>query len=137
MNNYRLLLLGFVTVSLVFLTGFEKSDDGPLVKSTSRVSSKASREKKIKNKISVLHVNDDSEHQRSLDLSMPFELSENTWLTTDKNIVVPGEILNMFATESKKTRFVDLDGQMLMSQEPEVDKKKSMDGAGILINLKQ
>jgi hypothetical protein len=30
-----------------------------------------------------------------------------------------------------------LDGQMLMSQEPEMDKQKSLDGAGIVITLKR
>jgi hypothetical protein len=45
---------------------------------------------------------------------------------------------DMFADEHKKTpRSLDLNGQMLMSQEPEADKRRSLDGAAIVINLKR
>jgi hypothetical protein len=44
---------------------------------------------------------------------------------------------SIFAAEKKRQRSLSLDGQVLMSQEPEADKKKSMDGAGISINLKR
>lgn len=147
MNKYRLLIAGFVTVTLVCLTGFEKPGvnaptEASLKAKEAQVSSKESsvdqKQKKTKNKISVMLGNDDIERQRSLDLSMPFTDSENTWLKTEKSRAVPGEVSNMFATENKKKpRPLDLDGQMLMSQEPEMDKRKSLDGAGIVINLKR
>ncbi|MEY3807075.1 MAG: hypothetical protein RI893_51 [Pseudomonadota bacterium] len=143
MNNSRFFLLGFVTVLLVFLTGFEKADD-TVEKSTNVTGTQINKEesaiatKKNKKKPSVLRINDEAELQKSLDLSMPFELSENILPKTEQSTVIPGELSNIFATEKKKKpRPVDLNGQMLMSQEPEADKQKSMDGAGILINLKQ
>jgi hypothetical protein len=144
MNNSRILLLGFATILLVFLTGFAKADEAAVEKSTNVTGIQSNKKenfitsKSNKKKLSVLRVNDDAELQKSLDLSMPFELSENMQLKPEQSTVIPGELSNIFATEKKKKpRPVDLDGQMLMSQEPEADKQKSMDGAGILINLKQ
>jgi len=81
---------------------------------------------------------EEAEFQKPLDLSMPFKDSENAWLTIEQNKAVQGESLNIFASEKeKKLRPLYLDSQVLMSQEPEVDKRKSLDGAGIVINLKR
>jgi len=44
---------------------------------------------------------------------------------------------SIFAATPKPPRTLLLDGQLIMSPEPEADKKKSMDGAGISINLKR
>jgi hypothetical protein len=72
-----------------------------------------------------------------LNLSIPFNDSENIDLKTEQNSIV-GESSNIFAAEHKrKPQPLMLDGQMLMSQEPEMDKRKSLDGAGIVINLKR
>ncbi|MGZ4995758.1 MAG: hypothetical protein ACXWFX_04565, partial [Methylobacter sp.] len=63
---------------------------------------------------------------------------ESAALTIEQNKAVQQESLNIFSSEkNKKLRPLDLDGQMLMSQEPEMDKRKSFDGAGIVINLKR
>lgn len=151
-KNYRLFLLGFVTVSFVFLTGFQKSGgtNASLAEKQAasvevkkdQIDSKESftklKQKKIKNRHLVPNTNEDTELQKSLDLSIQFKDSENTWLTTEQNRIVSGESVNMFfAEKKKKLRPVDLDSQMLMSQEPEVDKRKSFDGAGIVITLKR
>jgi hypothetical protein len=152
MKNYRLFLLGFVTVSFVLLTGFQKSrvNNAPLtekqaasvnvkkVQFNSKESPDKSKHKKAINKHLVPSVNEDAELQKTLDLTIPFKASENAWLKIEQNRMTQVETSNMFTTEKqKKPRRLDLDGQMLMSQEPEVDKQKSLDGAGIVITLKR
>lgn len=157
MNHYRLFLLSFVTASLVLLTGFEKPgvNNAPPPAKKQTVSTKVkevqskskdgpfkSKQKKTKNQRSVPSAKndatEDAELQKYLDLSIPFKDSENAGLKIEQNRAAPEESLNMFAAErKKKPRPVYLDSQMLMSQEPEVDKQKSLDGAGIVINLKR
>lgn len=151
-ENYRLFLLGFVTISFVLLTGFEKLgvNNAPLtekqaasvnvkkVQFNSKESPDKPKHKKGINKHLVPSANEDAELQKTLDLTIPFKASENAWLKIEQNRVTQVETSNMFTTEKqKKPRPVDLDGQMLMSQEPEVDKQKSLDGAGIVITLKR
>ncbi|TAN71451.1 MAG: hypothetical protein EPN17_01545 [Methylobacter sp.] len=153
MKNYRLFLLGFVVASLVFLTGFEKpgANTFPAEQQASFSEAKKNQSKNVKpgsvnskqktikhRRTSVQRVNDDAELQKSLDLSIPFNGSENAGLAIEQDRAVQAELSNLFATEKKKkSRPLYLDGQILMSQEPEVDKKKSLDGAGIVINLKR
>jgi len=133
MKNDRLFLLGFVTVSFVLLTGFQKPADH-------KSSVASANEKKVKyhkkalNKPSVASADKDAELQKTLDLSLP---SENVWLKVEPGRVGQAEASTMFTTEKKKPRPVYLDGKMLMSQEPEMDKQKSLDGAGIVITLKR
>jgi len=158
MKNYRLFIVSFVTASFILLTGFEKpgvnnalasAEKQVVLKDVKKVKSKESlvkpKQKKTKNKqeaVSVLRAKnsaaEEAEFQKPLDLSMPFKDSENAWLTIEQNKTVQGESLNIFASEKeKKLRPLYLDSQVLMSQEPEVDKRKSLDGAGIVINLKR
>ncbi|MDP1771804.1 MAG: hypothetical protein Q8L15_05920 [Methylobacter sp.] len=150
MKNYRLFILGFVTVSFVLLTGFQKpgvnhalltekqavSVDVKEVQISRKESPVKSKQHKTKNKHSIAIK---AELQKSLDLTVPFlKASENAWLKTEQNRMAQIESANMFADEQKKKlRSLDLDGQMLMSQEPEADKRKSLDGAAIVINLKR
>jgi len=153
MKNYRLFIVSFVTASFILLTGFEKpgvNDALPSANEVKKVQSKSKEslvkpKQKTKNKqeaVSVLRAKnsaaEEAEFQKPLDLSMPFKDSENAWLTIEQNKAVQGESLNIFASEKeKKLRPLYLDSQVLMSQEPEVDKRKSLDGAGIVINLKR
>lgn len=155
MKNYRLFVLGFVTASFILLTGFEKSGVhnvlSPAAKKTaSKEIKKVQSKSKLKNQKTEHKQKEDlvpsAENsaveeiklQKPLDLSLSFEDSENTWLTIEQNKAVQKESLNVFSSEKrKKPRPLYLDGQMLMSQEPEVDKQKSVDGAGIVINLKR
>jgi len=153
MKNYRLFIVSFVTASFILLTGFEKpgvNDALPSANEVKKVQSKSKESlvkprQKTKNKqeaVSVLRAKnsaaEEAEFQKPLDLSMPFKDSENAWLTIEQNKAVQGESLNIFASEKeKKLRPLYLDSQVLMSQEPEVDKRKSLDGAGIVINLKR
>ncbi|MDO9049189.1 MAG: hypothetical protein Q7U66_15835 [Methylobacter sp.] len=160
MKNYRLFILGFVTASFVLLTGFGKSGVNHALppaekqaasnevkekQSKSKESSVKSKQKKTKNKQKAASVPsaknsavEEVELQKTLDLSMPFKDFENPSLTIERNRVAQEESLNIFSSEKKKkSRPLYLDGQMLMSQEPEEDKRKSLDGAGIVINLKR
>lgn len=155
MKNYRLFLLGFTTASLIFLTGFEKAGvkNAPSKKKqTALIGVKTNQPKSKENHVnlkqrkktnkqkstSVPNPTENAELQKSLDLSVPFKIPENTWLKTEQNRRAQVESSNMFAAEKKKKQLpLYLDGQMLMSQEPENDKKKSLDGAGIVINLKR
>jgi len=153
MKNYRLFIVSFVTASFILLTGFEKPGVNNALPSANEVKKVQSKSKeslvkpkqKIKNKqeaVSVLRAKnsaaEEAEFQKPLDLSMPFKDSENAWLTIEQNKAVQGESLNIFASEkNKRPRPLYLDSQVLMSQEPEVDKRKSLDGAGIVINLKR
>lgn len=155
MKNYRLFLLGFMTASLGLLTGFEKpgvnnvalvekqaaSIEIKKVQSKNKESPANAKHKKTKTKHSMLNVKNsvakDAEVQKPLDMSIPFKDPENAWLKTEQSRIGLGESSTIFSTEKKKSQPLDLDGQMLMSQEPEVDKRKSLDGAGIVINLER
>ncbi len=82
------------------------------------------------------------EQAKPLDLSVPFKetnsLEPNTTVSKlDKN-KQPQES-GLFAKDSNKKpeSALQLKGGWLMSPEPEVEKRKSVDGAGIVINVKQ
>jgi len=150
MNNYRLFLLGFVTVSLVLLTGYGKTgvnNPSPTGRQSESVQIKKespvnSKQKKAKNKRLLEAARnsaaEDAELQKALDLSIPFKDTENAWLNVEQSPVSQEDAANVFiAEQKKKLRSVDLNDQMLMSQEPEMDKRKSLDGAAIVINLKR
>jgi hypothetical protein len=75
--------------------------------------------------------------QKPLDLSVPYPDIQKNGLLIESNSEPPPKTTNIFASENKKkTRPVQLDGRLLMSPEPEAEKQKSADGAGIVINLK-
>jgi hypothetical protein len=118
MKCCRAVLVGLVVVACVFLTGFKKP-----------VHNKGNSNKKH-------HVVKASKsQQKPLDLSVPqrvvsFEVPET--------IAVLGNTLPVAFTpdSQKKARPIELQGKVIMSQEPEAGKIKSADGAGIVINLR-
>ena len=154
-KTYRLFLLAFAAAAVVLLSGFKNPGvkNVPVAKKQSAsigvqktqpqseqrpVNSKQKKAPSKQRPPSAPRTTESAELQKSLDLSVPFKVPENPWLKTEQNRIAQIESSNMFATEKKKKpRPLYLDGQMLMSQEPEVDKKKSLDGAGIIINLKR
>lgn len=74
---------------------------------------------------------------KPLDLSVPFNDQEDFSLLIDKKKSGQGEIIEYFDSKPKvKPRPLELNGSFLMSPEPEIEKKKTVDGAGISINLK-
>lgn len=78
-----------------------------------------------------------SEFEKPLDLSVPYKDSENADLKIQQKSATQSRMTNIFASETnKKTRPLELDGDFLMSPEPEKEKLKSVDGAGIVIKLK-
>lgn len=149
MKNYRLSILGFVTVSFVLLTGFQKpgvnhalltekqatSANVKEVQFSGKESTVKSKQHKTKNTPSIAK---DAELEKSLDLSIPFKDSENAWVKIEQNRASQRDSLTGFAAgKQKQPGPVNLDGEMLMSPEPEADKRKSLDGAGIVITLKR
>jgi hypothetical protein len=79
-----------------------------------------------------------NEFEKPLDLSVPFKNSENADLKIEQKSAVQTRVTNIFAPETKKKpRPLELDGDFLMSPEPEAEKLKSVDGAGIVIKLKR
>lgn len=74
---------------------------------------------------------------KALDISIPFKASETVDLPDTKNSTQQNEKSNIFAADAKKkARRLGVDGSVLMTQEQEVEKRKSLDGAGISIHLK-
>ena len=79
-----------------------------------------------------------NEFEKPLDLSVPFKNSENADLEDGQKSTTQNLVANTLASETKKKPGpLELNGRFLMSPEPEVEKRKSFDGAGIVINLKR
>ena len=78
------------------------------------------------------------ELEKPLDLSLPYVDSENAELKREQKPAAQSGVSNIFSPETKKkVRSLELDGDFLMSPEPEAEKLKSVDGAGIVIKLKR
>lgn len=126
MKNYRIFLLSFVTFSGVFSIGLGK----PVEAGTTVIE----KSKKVVDKNNATEY---GELQKPLDLSIPYKDSENADLKIKQNVPAPSPETNIFAPETKKkSRPLQVDGDLLMSTEPEAEKRKSVDGAGIVINIK-
>jgi hypothetical protein len=77
------------------------------------------------------------EFEKPLDLSVPFNHPENADLKIEQKSSAQNGVTNIFAPESKKKRRpLEVDGDFLMSPEPEAGKQKTVDGAGLVIKLK-
>jgi hypothetical protein len=77
------------------------------------------------------------EFEKPLDLSIPFKNSENADLKIEQKSARQSQETNIFASGTKKKpRSLELDSDFVMSPEPEAEKQKSVDGAGIVIKLK-
>lgn len=83
-------------------------------------------------------IENENGQQKPLDLSIPFKtIDEAGWKNAKAQVAAEIRTSNLFASENKKSRRqVNLDGGVLMSQEPETEKQRSLDGAGIRLNLK-
>ncbi|NOT83443.1 MAG: hypothetical protein HOP02_01405 [Methylococcaceae bacterium] len=103
---------------------------GSVVKQSSQIDKK-SVNKPLDLKTTPVIVNNDL--QQSLNLSIPFESD----LPADQNSAAQNQKSNIFAPDAtKKPQSIRLDGNVLMTQELEAEKRKTLDGAGISINLK-
>jgi hypothetical protein len=77
------------------------------------------------------------EIEKPLDLTIPFADIDQSDRTAELNADNSLQKTNIFAAENKKkSRPIQLNGRFIMSPEPEAEKLKSADGAGIVINLK-
>lgn len=152
MTDYRIFLLIFLTVSWTFLSGLNKPIDNnmsAMEKQKTAVennlveaenSRKPAKTKQTTIKAGVTHNKNSTkrkELEKPLDLSVPFKEAENTNLKVEQTPAAQSRVTNIFAPETKKKpRSLELDGDLLMSPEPEAGKQKSVDGAGFVIKLK-
>ena len=75
--------------------------------------------------------------EKILDLSIPFSNSKDVDSLIELQRAGQRKSLDFFDTKTKKeARHIELDGDFLMSPEPQGEKLKSVDGAGLIINLK-
>jgi hypothetical protein len=117
MNLVRSALVGLVVISCFFLTGFKQP--------TSKHGLSSKNEQL-----------DDAKHQQKpLNLTVP--QNEVSFQEPPEVLTIAERILpETIAMDSKsKNREVELQGKVIMSQEPEAGKMKTADGAGIVINL--
>lgn len=117
MKCFRSVLVGFVIVACFFLTGFKKPVHH--------------HKPSTKNQ----HLVEAAKHQqKALDLTVP---QRDVSFEAPETIAISESTLPMvFTADSQgKARSVELQGKVIMSQEPEIGKIKSADGAGIVINL--
>ena len=123
MMNYRIVLLSFLAALWVFLSGFKL----PVKNDSSDIDNQKTT---VELKLAV------AENTGSPpDLSVPFKGFENG--DHEKNWAEPIETISIFPTDSqKKPRPLELNGGLLMSPEPQAEKRKTIDGAGIVINIK-
>jgi hypothetical protein len=78
-----------------------------------------------------------NEFDMPLDLSVPFKSAENSDYQIEQKELNQGGAADLFDLKTKKKpRSLELGGGLLMSPEPEAEKRKTVDGAGIVINLK-
>lgn len=70
-----------------------------------------------------------------LDLELPFKVSDGS--VEQNSLPPPPAATGIFAqSKERKPHAIRLDGTVLMTHEQETEKRKSLDGAGIAINIK-
>jgi len=149
MKNYRTSLLNIVTVAYVFLSGFVTADETMPTDEHLRIDNKIKEQNKYnrvlpkqeenKNMPSTIDTEFDSkdELQLPLDLSIPFKDVNNTEKKIEEHTQQQFVETNIFTPDTKKKpEQILLNGQLIKSPDPEVEKRKSVDGAGIVITLK-
>lgn len=139
MKNYQLFLLSFMAVPWLFLSGFTN----PAVADNLKPKAVAESHKTGRHGNTTEQPAMGQEQQaKPLDLSVSFKAIENgggntAAITPSPDKTSTNAMANLFAPEPKKTtRPLQLKGDLLMSPEPEAEKRKSVDGAGIVINVK-
>lgn len=86
----------------------------------------------------LLEAEQNFELQKPLDLSVPFKMDFDTDRSIDSKSQEALNDSRLFAGPGNlKTRAVRLDGRVLMTQEQEIGKVRSIDGAGIVINVQR
>jgi hypothetical protein len=157
MKNYRVFLLSLVTFSGVFSIGLGRPVDADTVtlekpkKAVQFESAEVEKTRKsqetnpvktitrrtsVNAKENVVVKSNNAEYselQKPLDLSIPY----NAGLKIKQNRSAQDAEPNIFASETiNKSQPLQLKGNLLMTPYPEAGKQKSVDGAGIIINIK-
>jgi hypothetical protein len=149
MNNYRIFVLGLMAVCCIFLSGFktvnhqtatgEEQKAVVTVKTANPVKQVSLKQLKVKKTQTSVNTTDDriEELQKPLDLSIPFIDSENADLKIEPDTQASALPVNIFASAGRtEPHPLQVNGGLVMSAEPEAEKRKSIDGAGIVFNLK-
>ena len=141
----RIFLLGCLTLSAMGLVTHSVKAVADIV---------VTEQTKVVSDVIVQPVNKKSQHKRKsviitppiriepdelykpLDLSVPFT-DQDSLDSLKEQSLGQTPALNLFDNKTKKpSRPLELKGGFLMSPEPEMEKKKTVDGAGISINVK-
>ena len=153
MINFRKFILNLLTASWLFLSCFvlvintvqaDTHSQKTATKSKSGLTHKKPQAPEKKTRRSGFGddqkdatLDDPDALEKPLDLSIPFKSTENTGLTTPSDSPTQSLIINIFTPETiKKPRPLEVEGDFVMSPEPEAEKRKSVDGAGFVIRLK-
>ncbi len=157
MKSYRVSVLAMIILAVFVMTdtvkASEKKSRGAARHKQIGHRTKAVKLAKVKRKRSltskVVVANTIQQHDKNtdienavqhkpLDLAVPFKGLEPSDATGHINSVQENSETTLFTGNDKNTQHaLQLKGQVVMSQEPEADKKKSVDGAGIMINLRR
>lgn len=79
----------------------------------------------------------ESGQSKPLDLAVPFKSFDSQSSKDSTKSITDSSGSALFAGSNTKQSGVELKGQVVMSQEPEADKRKSIDGAGIMIDFRR
>jgi hypothetical protein len=143
MRNYSIALLNLMMGFCLFLYGYAAVADTDVEKTNVSVSAEqdqtenktlAGRKNLPVAKEAPVPDADNADQAtklpKPLDLSIPFEVGENAGQKSKSNAASQ----DLFST--KKQRTLELSGSAVMTQEVEGEKQPSVDGAGIVLNLK-
>jgi hypothetical protein len=94
---------------------------------------KAKKHRLVADKNTVI---ENANQHNPLDLAVPFKVTQETDAKRPINGLQEKTDSPLFDNRNKQAA-VQVKGQFVMSQDPEADKKKSADGAGLMINLRR
>ncbi len=122
------LAIFFSTTSSVALAAAKKKHKKPPIEQVSQQESIAQ----------TANVEDPVITSNPLDLSLPFKADHGSNIELDTQMRNEAKDSLLFSSGNKaKKRNVQLGGRVLMSQEQEAEKLKTVDGAGIVINVQR
>ena len=159
---YRIFLFSFLSILWLLLSGFDDSvvvdtstsdksqkvivekdavatipADSKISVNALNVNEKRVFKKRRKRVIEIPYTTQADEFIKPLDLSVPLISLEPDDMKAGKKKNEDDQSNEFFDPKPKKRRrSLELDGNFLMSPEPEVERKKTVDGAGISINVK-
>jgi len=127
MKNYRIALLNLMMGACFFLYGHETIAEA----GTKQDQAERSKSAGQKTDARAADASNATEFQKPLDLSIPFKMTESAAQKGGQNAAAQ----DLFAA-GKKQRALELNGGAVMTHDPEGEKQQTVDGAGIVFNLK-